>query len=567
MSERAKVIQLGVSQGLTNLNDIKKGYNNFARGGYTKWKERIKEHKNIDIDNDPTYDYEGFYNSDPDRAWDMMNKNSDAHFVDEYKTARHPSFSNQSIYSGYKNKFNPEGIEGGTWIDDYNYKLSKSQFDNDWDTDATLDYFNWAESSPVHLYAPDGSTVLKGITVTPKSNRKIHKYDGESESTQKMSRYGISNRSGTNTMYFDTKEERDKYAQDRDFTWYQGELPELTVTTKRPRSLLEQGAANFEETFGITPRDAAGFIPYVGDALDVKDIGDNLDKGNYTEAGLGAAMLLLPNVIEKPLKMAKKGIYELLNYGNDWLINPRQTIKSIKEHRYTPLMTKAEKKEYLDNIRYRMQTEVRPFTKEVATNNVRVRNSNKNTGFLEFEPEALEFFGLKYPDLKLKSYIGKSLGKYHPSSNEIHLKTRESLFGQHRFINTEDILGTGAHEYGHFWSYTYPNSVGRLTVPTQNKLTKKNYYGPNKNHQDIAIFEPIFKYEPGSWESSPDEVIAEIFKHKWATKNPSVVNDYSPHLFDIVDPIARRLDIDEHDAAKMIVEMGEKGYSYGGYIK
>ena len=69
MSERAKVIQLGVSQGLTNLNDIKKGYNNFARGGYTKWKERIKEHKNIDIDNDPTYDYEVFYNSDPDRAW------------------------------------------------------------------------------------------------------------------------------------------------------------------------------------------------------------------------------------------------------------------------------------------------------------------------------------------------------------------------------------------------------------------------------------------------------------------------------------------------------------------
>lgn len=169
MTERARIIALGVQSGITNLNDIRKGYNSFARGGYTKWKEKIKEHKSIDIDNDPTYDYEGFYNSDPDRAWDMMNKGSDAHFIDEYKTALHPSFSNQSIYSGHVNKFNPKGIVGGTWIDDNNYQLSQSQFDSDWDTDVTLDYFNQAEDSPVNLYAPDGATVLKGITVTPQS--------------------------------------------------------------------------------------------------------------------------------------------------------------------------------------------------------------------------------------------------------------------------------------------------------------------------------------------------------------------------------------------------------------
>lgn len=167
MAERAHIIALGVQSGITNLNDIRKGYNSFARGGYTKWKEKIREHKDIDIDNDPTYDYEGFYNSDPDRAWDMMNKDSNAHFTDKYKTVYHPSFSNQSIYSGHINKFNPKGIVGGTWIDDNNYQLSQSQFDSDWDTDATLDYFDKAENSPVNLYAPDGATVLKGITVTP----------------------------------------------------------------------------------------------------------------------------------------------------------------------------------------------------------------------------------------------------------------------------------------------------------------------------------------------------------------------------------------------------------------
>ena len=151
MAEKANIIALGVRSGITDLNHIRSGYNSFARGGYTKWKQKIKEHKGIDIDNDPTYDYEGFYNSNPDRAWDMMNKASDAHFTDEFKTALHPSFSNESRYSGYKNKYNPNGITGGTWIDDYNYQLSQSQFDNDWDTDRTLNYFQVAESHPVGL--------------------------------------------------------------------------------------------------------------------------------------------------------------------------------------------------------------------------------------------------------------------------------------------------------------------------------------------------------------------------------------------------------------------------------
>ena len=151
MANKANIIALGVKSGITDLNYIRKGYNSFERGGYTKWKQKIKEHKGIDIDNDPTYDYEGFYNSNPDRAWDMMNKASDAHFTDEFKTAIHPSFSNESRYSGYKNKYNPKGITGGTWLDDYNYRLSQSQINNDWDTDRTLDSFKVAESHPVRL--------------------------------------------------------------------------------------------------------------------------------------------------------------------------------------------------------------------------------------------------------------------------------------------------------------------------------------------------------------------------------------------------------------------------------
>ena len=97
MAERAKYIQLAIQNGITDLNTIRRSYNSFARGGYTKWKEGIKEHKGIDVDNDSTYDYEGFYNSDPDRAWEMLDKDKNVHFTDEFKTHLHPSFDDEDI--------------------------------------------------------------------------------------------------------------------------------------------------------------------------------------------------------------------------------------------------------------------------------------------------------------------------------------------------------------------------------------------------------------------------------------------------------------------------------------
>lgn len=238
MTDRAKIIALEVKKGITNLDDIKNNYNNFARGGYTKWKQKIKEHKNIDIDNDPTYDYEGFYNSNPSKAWDMLNKDSNAHFTDKYKTVYHPSFSDESIYSGYRNQFNPNGITGGTWIDDNNYIMSQSQFDNDWDTDATLDYFNSAEDSPVNLYAPDGATVLKGITVTP------NKFGGGG--VKKNYRIARLNSSGKPVIdysipAFSSEQEIDSYMKNNNLEQiFVENLPELVV--KHPDLIAKEQA-------------------------------------------------------------------------------------------------------------------------------------------------------------------------------------------------------------------------------------------------------------------------------------------------------------------------------------
>lgn len=168
MKDKANIIALGVKSGITNLDNIKNGYNDYAREGYKKWKEAIRNYKGIDVDNDPTYDYEGYYNSNPNRAWDMMKRDSNAHFTDEFKTALHPSFSNESRYSGSVNKFNPQGLTGGTWLGDNAYRLSEDQLNRDWDTDRTLDYFKDNEPTPVDLQDPTGSSILRSVEVTAK---------------------------------------------------------------------------------------------------------------------------------------------------------------------------------------------------------------------------------------------------------------------------------------------------------------------------------------------------------------------------------------------------------------
>ena len=122
LSGKNDVMAAAVRNGITNLHDIKDKWNEFAEGGkvnkkdYATWKRDIKDYKHIDIDHDNTYDYQGFYNKYPDKAWSMLNGNPDAHFTDEFKTVYHPTFSDESIYSGkYDKRYNPQALEGGHW--------------------------------------------------------------------------------------------------------------------------------------------------------------------------------------------------------------------------------------------------------------------------------------------------------------------------------------------------------------------------------------------------------------------------------------------------------------------
>ena len=101
---------------------ILQSFDNGKDMSYQDWKIKAAKYKNLKIDEDNTFDYEGWYNSNPENAYRFLNDDPRAHFDDIYKTVYHPTFSDLSIYSGKIDpRFNPKGLKGGHWVNDHKY--------------------------------------------------------------------------------------------------------------------------------------------------------------------------------------------------------------------------------------------------------------------------------------------------------------------------------------------------------------------------------------------------------------------------------------------------------------
>lgn len=167
------------------MQNLKSYRENNPGKGYWDWKKAIQNYKGIDIDNDPTYDYYGFYKENPQTAKDILNDSEDAHFTDTYKTSVHPTFSNESKYSGYVNKYNPKGITGGYWGEDNSYNFSDSQIKNNWDVHDTLRYLEDAENYGVtakykNMYPKDvDNTIYGGVLPQVEIKAQVFAEGGE----------------------------------------------------------------------------------------------------------------------------------------------------------------------------------------------------------------------------------------------------------------------------------------------------------------------------------------------------------------------------------------------------
>lgn len=106
MKDKARVMQMAVQSGITNLADIKDAYNSYGDGGYIDWESallQVAPYLSQDVYSlNPTYDYKGFFNDNPEEAWkqiELLKQNKEAHFIDKFKRPNHPTFSDESIYS------------------------------------------------------------------------------------------------------------------------------------------------------------------------------------------------------------------------------------------------------------------------------------------------------------------------------------------------------------------------------------------------------------------------------------------------------------------------------------
>lgn len=103
------------------------------------------------------------------------------------------------------------------------------------------------------------------------------------------------------------------------------------------------GLKNFEDTFGISLKEAASYLPWIGDGIDIYDSAVDASKGDYSTAGITLAGMLVPNIIEKPLKgLWKWGKNAYLARKLNKSIGIPSTIKlTSKTSQYSPTKEKS----------------------------------------------------------------------------------------------------------------------------------------------------------------------------------------------------------------------------------
>lgn len=170
MKDKASYIRMGVENGITDLDTIREVYNKFAIGGpikksYKDFSTRLsKAWHNQDLSKDD-YDYQKYYNDDPDRAYRqlaLIEKGEKPHFDDDgksgsYKTPNHATYPD---------------LGANSWLNDdriFNMSARQAVPEN---TDRVLDYLgsdlDYNRGATKVMY--DGAYQLPEVTVTPNGN-------------------------------------------------------------------------------------------------------------------------------------------------------------------------------------------------------------------------------------------------------------------------------------------------------------------------------------------------------------------------------------------------------------
>lgn len=165
MKDKAEMMRVAIKNGITTLPEIREAYNKFAEGGpkksYEDFATRLSRVWNGEDLSKHDYDYEKYFNDNPDRAYEQLESlehGGEGHFPDGgesgiYKLPTHPTYPD---------------LGENSWSDnDTIFHISDRQ--NEGDTDKILDYlgsdlgYNRGATKVMH----DDYVVLPSVQVTP----------------------------------------------------------------------------------------------------------------------------------------------------------------------------------------------------------------------------------------------------------------------------------------------------------------------------------------------------------------------------------------------------------------
>lgn len=149
-----------------------------------------------------------------------------------------------------------------------------------------------------------------------------------------------------------TPEAQDEYMKNHPIT-----LDDFTITAKPTFKDTIQGIfskENWDDHKGEL-KETMSYFPVIGDAVDVYDIGKSVYNKDYSKAGILAASLLLPNVIDAGKHLFSNIIIDAAQtkWGAkiaDATINRKAVKRAKEEGRYIPDMTPQQYKDYLENL-------------------------------------------------------------------------------------------------------------------------------------------------------------------------------------------------------------------------
>lgn len=141
---------------------------------FNDWANKMSKYRDEFDVKDPSYWYRGFYNENPQYAYSMLNKDTDAHYNDHWKTPVHPTTSNQSYLTPL--------INAGRWFTFDNREAYQEPFFDRSNPDERFWYLNMNENGGVvpfdkygNMWRLDGDLyggVLPAIQVIGKRGKK-----------------------------------------------------------------------------------------------------------------------------------------------------------------------------------------------------------------------------------------------------------------------------------------------------------------------------------------------------------------------------------------------------------